>query len=182
MSNLLNVEFLTSMYFSLAVIMTVLFILKLVIFSVSGMDDGSGDLVGTDVDANFSFISLQSILAFLMGFGWSGYSAIKFNLSVNVSVVLAVIGGLVLMFLSAYLMFLTKKLNFTPKYDLTTIVEKTGTAYTRFDGKGSGKIQIEFNGRLETFDAWNETENAIESFKQIKVVKVVDDKIFVEEI
>ena len=38
--------------------------------SVSGMDDGSGDLVGTEVDTEFNFISLQSILAFLMGFGW----------------------------------------------------------------------------------------------------------------
>ena len=57
MSELLNVSVLSSLYFWLAVAMTIFFVAKLVIFSLFGMDDGSGDLVGTDVDTGFSFIS-----------------------------------------------------------------------------------------------------------------------------
>ena len=182
MDNLLNVSFLTTFYFWIAVIMTALFIVKLVIFSLFGMDDGDGDLIGTDVDDGFNFISLQSVLAFFMGFGWAGYGALEFNLGGKISVIVAIIFGLVLMFLTVYLMFLVKKLNSTPKYDLNTLVEKTGTSYIRFDAKGSGKIQIEFNGRLETLEAWNDTDKEIESFKKIKVTRVEDNKIFVCEI
>ena len=182
MDNLLNVSFLTTFYFWLAVIMTAFFIIKLIIFSMFGMDDGSGDLVGTDVDDGFNFISLQSVIAFLMGFGWMGYAALEWHFSGKVSVLFAIGGGLLLMALSIYLMYLMKKLNYTPKYDLTSLVEKTGTSYIRFDAKGLGKIQIEFNGRLETLEAWNDTDKEIESFKKIKVTKVEDGKIFVCEV
>ena len=164
MSEFLNVNFLTTFYFWLGVSMMALFVIKLIIFSVSGMDDGSGDLVGTEVDTEFNFISLQSILAFLMGFGWMGYAAIEWNFSAKISLLFAVGGGLVLMLLSAYLMYFMKKLNSTPKYDLKACVEKTGTSYVKFAPKGMGRIQIEFNGKLEIFDAWNESEKEIESF------------------
>ena len=182
MENVLNVSFLTTFYFWLAVIMTAFFVIKLVIFSLFGMDDGDGDLVGTDVDEGFNFISLQSIIAFLMGFGWMGYAALEWHFNGRISVLFAIGGGLLLMLLSVYLMFLMKKLNSTPKYDLNTLVEKTGTSYIKFGAKGLGKIQIEFNGRLETLEAWNDTDKEIESFKKIKVTKVEGDKIFVCEV
>lgn len=182
MENFLNVGFLTTFYFWVAVIMTAFYVVKLIIFSLFGMDDGDGDLIGTDVDDGFNFISLQSVIAFLMGFGWAGYGALEFHLSGKLSILIAFVGGLLLMALTVYLMYLMKKLNSTPKYDLTTLVEKTGTSYIRFDAKGLGKIQIEFNGRLETLEAWNDTDKEIQSFKKIKVTKVEDDKIFVCEI
>ena len=182
MNEILNIGVLTSLYFWVGVITTALFVIKLLIFSMFGMDDGSGDLMGTDVDTEFNFISLQSIIAFLMGFGWLGYAAIQWGFGGKISVLFAIVGGVILMALSAYLMFIMKKLNFTPKYDLKTCVDKTGTSYTRFDAKGMGKIQIEFNGKLQTFDAWNDTDSDIESFKQIKVTRVEDDKIFIKEI
>ena len=182
MNEILNVSVLTSLYFWTGVIMTAFFVVKLLIFSLFGMDDGSGDLVGTDVDTDFNFISLQSIIAFLMGFGWLGYAAIQWGFGGKVSILFAVLGGLILMALSAYLMFVMKKLNSTPKYDLKILTDKTGTSYTKFEPKSTGKIQIEFNGKLETFDAWNDTDENIESFKQIKVTRVEENKIFVREI
>lgn len=182
MNEMLNLSFLSSLYFWVAVATTVFFVAKLVIFSLFGMDDGDGDLVGTDVDSSFNFISLQSVLAFLMGFGWMGYAAIEWKFSAVISIIFAIIGGLILMGISVWLIFMMKKLNSTPKYDLNSLIEKTGTSYTKFDGKGMGKIQIEFNGKIETFDAWNDTEEPIESFKNIKVLNVVDNKIFICEI
>ena len=182
MNEVLNVSFLSSLYFWLGVAMTIFFVAKLVIFSLFGMDDGDGDLIGTDVDTGFSFISLQSVLAFLMGFGWMGYAALEWKFSILLSIIFAIVGGLILMGISVWLVFLMRKLNSTPKYDLNSLVEKTGNSYTKFDAKGTGKIQIEFNGKLETFDAWNDTEEPIESFKNIKVLKIVDNKIFVCEV
>jgi len=182
MSGLLNVSFLNSFYFWMGISMTVFFILKLIIFSVSGMDDGSGDLIGTDVDDGFNFISLQSIIAFFMGFGWLGYAAIGWDFSGKISVAFAFVGGLIMFFVSVFLMSIMKKLNSTPKYDLNTCLDKSATSYTRFQAKGSGKIQIEFNGKLEIFDAVNDTDKDIESFKQVKVVRVEENKLFVVEV
>lgn len=179
MSEVLNLSVLSSVYFWLGTLMTIFFILKLLFYTMFGMDEGAGDALGTGLDNDFGFISLQTIIAFLMGFGWTGYTSLQWKSTGEISLLFAFIGGLFFMSLSAYLLFLMRKLNSTPKYDLQTCVGKEGTSYTRFAPNGAGKIQISFNGRLETFDAWNETQDEIESFKQIKVTKVVDKKIYI---
>ena len=182
MNEIFSVANLTPIYFWIGVLMTVFFVIKLFIFSMFGMDDGGGDLIGTDVDTDFNFISLQTLIAFMMGFGWSGYAALEWHFSGTISVICAIVGGLIFMALSAYLVFVMKKLNSTPKYDLNSLVDKNGTSYVRFPAKGLGKIQIEFNGRLDTLEAWNDSDKEIESFKKIKVTKVDGDKIFITEI
>ncbi len=50
-----------------------------------------------------------------------------------------------------------------------------------FTPNGQGKIQIEFTGRIEEFDARNNTEVEIKSFEPIKVVKVENNEIYIEK-
>ena len=171
-------------FYNIALFSTIFFIIKLIIFMVFGGDtEVNADFNSEfDSDPSFNFISVQSLLAFLMGFGWMGYASLEWKFSALISIVFAIAGGLILMSISVWLVFMMRKLNSTPKYDLNSLVEKTGTSYTKFDAKGTGKIQIEFNGKLETFEAWNETEESIESFKNIKVIKIVDNKIFIQEV
>ena len=66
----------------------------------------------TEVETSFTFLSVQSVLAFLMGFGWCGISAmIQFKLPWVITMFIAFIAGMLCMFVSAYLMFSIKKLN-----------------------------------------------------------------------
>ena len=183
MENFLNVNFLTTFYFWLAVIMTAFFLVKLVIFSLFGMDDGEGDLVGTDVDEGFNFISLQSIIAFLMGFGWMGYAALKsFNMNQLATFGSAFGVGLIFMLGTAYLMMLVKKLEKTVKKDKTTAIDKVGKAYTDFAPNGQGRIEIEVNGQLTVAEAINNTDTEIKSFEAVKVVKVENDLLYIEKV
>ena len=70
-------------YYYVALFATTFFVIKLIIFSFFGGGSEVGGDFNTefDTDTSFDFLSIQSILAFLMGFGWSGYSALQqFNL------------------------------------------------------------------------------------------------------
>ena len=65
---------------------------------------------------------------------------------------------------------------------MADLVNKTGKSYTKFNPKGNGQIQIEFNSKLATLDAVNEGEEEINSFEMIKVVKVENNIIYITKI
>lgn len=173
-------------YYYLAWFATIFFVIKLLIFMVFGAGDSevSADFnTETDTDASFSFISLQTILAFLMGFGWMGYAALKsFNMNQLATFGSAFGVGLIFMFGTAYLMMLVKKLEKTVKKDKTTAIDKVGKAYTDFAPKGQGRVEIEVNGQLIVAEAMNNTDTEIKSFDAVKVVKVENELLYIEKV
>jgi membrane protein implicated in regulation of membrane protease activity len=137
----------------------------------------------TDTDGTFHFISLQTILAFLMGFGWMGYAALKsYNFGQLVAFGSAFGVGLLFLLGTAYLMSLVRKLEKTVKKDKATALDKIGKAYTDFAPKGQGRVEIEIAGQLTVADAVNTTEDEIKAFDQIKVVKVENELLFIEKV
>lgn len=173
-------------YYYLAWFATILFVIKLAVFWIFGGGDSevSSDFnTETDTDGTFHFISLQSILAFLMGFGWMGYAAITaFNLEYLATFGCAFAVGLIFLFGSAYLMTMVKKLEKTVKKDKATAVDKIGKAYTDFAPKGQGRVEIEIAGQLTVAEAVNSTEEEIKAFDQVKVIKVENDLLYIEKV
>ena len=176
------VESVWKIYYYIALFSTILFVLKLVLFATVGGDsevaaDFNSEI---DTDCSFNFISIQSVIAFFMGFGWMGYSALKqFELSQLISFGAAFGVGIVFMFLTAYLMFLVKKLEKKVKKDKSTAIDQVGKAYTSFSPRSMGQIEIEINGQLSVVNAMNDTDEQINSFDVIKVTKVVDDMLYI---
>ncbi len=167
---------------TVALFSTVLYILKLVVFIFVGGDtevEANFDAM-TETDVSFSFLSMQSILAFFMGLGWSGLAAlVQFELSANISLAIGFLTGLVFMFLTAYLMYGIKKLNKTVKTDLTALVNQAGKAYINIEPHKEGQIEIDINGRLTIIEASNCSDEKINAFEPVKVVKVENNKIYV---
>ena len=179
MPEFLNLE---NIFWTIAVFSTVLFVLKLIIFMAVGGDvevEADFDSI-TEVETSFTFISVQSILAFLLGFGWCGLSAlIQFKLSWALIIIIAFIAGLFCMYISAYLMFSIKKLNKKVIVELKELEGKEGKAYTSFDEKGNGQIEISLNNKLTIINANSLSDEKIEAFSIIKVEKVENNIVYV---
>ena len=172
-------------YYYLAIFATILFVIKLIIFSIFGGDsEVSADFTSeVETDISFNFISIQSVLAFLMGFGWMGYAALKqFDLSQLFSFLSAFGIGFIFMFFTAYLMFMIKKLEKNIKKDKITALEKIGKAYSSIEPLSEGQIEIEINGQLTITKATNNTNEKINAFEPIKVIKVENDILYIEKI
>ena len=160
----LTTENIVNVYFYIAIFATAFYILKMLIFAIFGGD--------TEVHADFNssfetdhaidFLSIQSILAFLMGFGWMGLSCMKvWGIRTIYSAIISIVFGLILMFITAYLMFCVKKLNKTVKKDMTKAVDCIGKAYTNFEPNGHGQIEITINKQLSIEEAVNFSDEAI---------------------
>ncbi|MBP3847102.1 hypothetical protein J6I39_05065 [bacterium] len=173
-------------YCYLAWFATIFFVIKLAIFWFFGGTDTevSADFnTETDTDGTFHFISLQTILAFLMGFGWMGYAAASsFDMSIIASLGCAFGAGIVFMLGTAWLMAQVKKLEKTVKKDKTTAVDKICKAYTDFAPKGQGRVEVEIDGQLTVTEAINNTEEEIKSFDAVKVIKVENELLYIEKV
>jgi len=136
--------------------------------------------VMSDTDASFNVFTIESISAFFMCSGWSGWLCLsQFHYGVKLSALIAVITGLAGMFLFIFLISKLKKLEHIPTPNIQELVGKTGKAYMNFSPKGSAKIQIEYNSELATLDAINNSDEEIKAFENIKVVKVENNQIYI---
>lgn len=181
----ITLENIWKIYYCVAIFATILFALKLALFSIAGGDsEVFADFnTETDTDCSFNFLSSQAILAFFMGFGYMGYAGLQqFALGHLYSFLLAFCVGLVFMFVTAFLMFTVKKLENNIKKDKTTAAGQIGKAYTAFKPNGHGQIEIEINGQLSVVSALNSTDEPINSFNMVKVIKVEDDILYIEKV
>lgn len=172
-------------YYYIAIFATVLFVIKMAIFAIVGHDSEVVSDFNTeiDMDTSFNFFSTQSIIAFFMGFGWMGYGGLQQLGFTHYKTLLFAIGvGLVFMFVSALLMYWAKRLEQIITKDKTTAVQKVGKAYTNFEPKGMGQIEIEISGQLSVVEASNLSDVSINAFEQIRVVKVENDLLYIEKV
>ena len=173
-------------YYYIAIFSTVLFVCTLILFSFTG--GGESEVVAdfnteTDTDPSFGFFSFQSIIAFFMGFGWMGYAALtQFSFGHKMSFLLAFAVGFMFMFMSATLMFLAKKLEKNVGNDKASAENKIGRAYTSFHPNSNGQVEVEFNGKLQVVSAMNTTDEPINSFDLVRVVKVQNDLLYIEKV
>ena len=172
-----------STYTFIAWFATILFVLKLAIFMLTGGDmEVHSDFDGmSDVDTSFSFFSVQSVLAFLMGFGWMGLTALnQIKTGTVASIILSLGAGLLFMTLAAYLMFLVRKLEKRIGVKLEDYIGTEGKAYTDLHPNSEGQIQIVINNKLETLKAINSSNEEIKAFSPIKITKVENNTIYVD--
>lgn len=169
-------------FFYIAIFSTVLFVVKLILFSIFGGDTEIETDFNTEIETetSFDFFSIQSILAFLMGFSWMAMGCQNFNLRLRFIILIAVTFGLLMMYFSAWLMFCTRKLNQKTKKDYSKIVGLTGKAYTSFKPHSEGQIEITFNNQLSIEHAINDTDKEIKAFSEIKITKYENKTIYIE--
>ena len=182
---MLAVENFEHIFYILAIVSSVIFLIKIVVFTFTGCDfEVFADFDSiTDMDGSFHFLSVQSVLAFLMGFGWMGLACLKqFALGIHLSILFAFLFGLFCLFFISYLFYLIKKLEKKVVIDFSTLIGSTGKSYTSFPAKGSGQIEVVFNEKLTILPAINNTDLEINAFEQIKVVEFKENVLYIEKI
>ena len=171
-------------YAAFALLGTVVFIIRMGLTLLFGADsDFDLDLDDPGDAGGYGLISVLSITAFLMGMGWMGLiSQVMLEWSSIASATLALPSGGVLMLVAGSMMLVLRKAAHNVEYDPADAVGHVGTVYMSIpaQGEGNGKIRVAVQGRTVIVDAVS-TGPAIESFKDVKVVKSRDEKTLIVE-
>ena len=173
----------TAVYAGMALLGTALYALRMILMFVVGGLDGDMDFDVEDIEhgTGFSLFSLQSIIGFFMGAGWAGLAArLEWGLDTPISAMIAGGFGIVLMVLSAAMMFAALKLKHEVKYEMDDATGKIGTVYMTIPEKGSGtgQVRVTISGRQMTVDAVS-TGEKLEAFSSVRIDEVRGDKVLV---
>ncbi|MFC2140525.1 hypothetical protein ACFLQ1_02255, partial [Candidatus Auribacterota bacterium] len=143
-------------------------------------DGGDVDVDGdfdVDSDVAFELISINSLTAFFMMFGWIGLSCYKqFSLNSALSILIATAAGICCMLITAFLFRVAKKLvSQGVKFNIADTVGKVASVYLKIPTQGKGKIQISINdGMTRELAAISKDHEEIDSFQSVEIVEVID--------
>jgi hypothetical protein len=143
---------------------TVFFVIRLVAIGFGhGLDmedaPGSASVPGdahADSDHAFKVLSLQSITAFCMGFGWAGLASYKgAGWDASVSVIVGTAGGAALVWMLGVLLKGVYSLQSSGNVHAQDAVGRTGVVYLTIPASraGRGQVRVSINDRQRIFDA-----------------------------
>jgi hypothetical protein len=168
----------------LAVIGTSVFLLRLVMLFVGHhmgdmhVDSGDmGDAHHGDSSDAFKALSLQSLAAFSMGFGWGGLGALKGSkMAMAPSLLVAIVAGVGMVWLLALLLKGIADLHASGTIPITKTIGTEGDVYANIppSKSGQGQVRITVDSRQRIYNADTKGE-ALPTNTRIRVVAVNDD-------
>jgi hypothetical protein len=165
---------------------TGLFIIKLGLSSLVDHDAGGEWHDGLHAPSGWDdvtqYISLQSVLAFGMGLGWTGFIGLDIlHWSALSATVLGLGVGVVMVAFSLFLLFQMRKLNVKPRKHEPKIGQIVETYTDVFpEPHVTGSIKVEILGRIDYYRATSASQT-IPAFSQAVIVDVLDSGIIVIE-
>jgi membrane protein implicated in regulation of membrane protease activity len=178
-------------FWGIALVSSVLFLIQFIL-NLIGLDsdtdvdlDVSGDVdldPGFSLDADFSLLSIRSIIAFFTFFGWAGVMTLNKGGSTWVAITFAALAGFAAMFVVAYMMFKFSQLDSSGTLNILHTIDNTGEVYLRIPEKatGTGLIHVKVDGTLREFQATTHGK-ALPTGAKIKVLDVLENNILLVE-
>lgn len=134
--------------------------------------------------ASFRLFSFQSILAFLVVFGWTGIAmAANRTIPAFVTVTVSLLAGTAALFLTAWMFYGLLKLQNSGNVRLTNAVGLEGEVYIPIpaNGVGQGKVNLLLQGRWLECDAVTPGLAPIKTRQAVKVVGLRGGSVLVVE-
>lgn len=179
-----NLEFFSKLYWSIAFVGSLVFIIVMIMAFAGGDADDLGDLdsdIDSDVGAGFQFISFKNIVGFFTIFGWSGIACIDAGLSKPFTVVISIISGLLMMVIMASLFYFISKLSDSGTLNYKNALDAVGEVYLTIgsDRSSMGKVSVNVQGTVRELDALTDSLSDLKSGTIIKVVDVTSNGILI---
>jgi len=152
---------------------------------VDGVDDIDDVDIPDDNDSvasTFQFFTVRNFIAFFTVFGWTGITMSRAGAGPFVTVLVAVIAGVAIMFVVAFLFYFMMRLSESGNVKIQNAVGQTGKVYIPIpkEGKGYGKIHITFQGSYREMDAVTLDEE-LPTGTLVKVIDIMDNNVLVVE-
>ncbi|MEM1209029.1 MAG: hypothetical protein AAF612_11745 [Planctomycetota bacterium] len=167
------------LYSAMAIVGTVLFLIRLAMMTFLDLD------ADVDVDADgvggLGILSFLSITAFMTATGWLGLGLrLDLGWTVLPSAAVSIGVGAAVMVATGMAMLGLRRMASEKKYDMATAVGRTGQVYMAIPEGGSGQVRVEVSGRSMIVPARTAGEK-LGAFTDVRVTDVRDDGVVIVE-
>jgi membrane protein implicated in regulation of membrane protease activity len=177
-------------FFLLCAVVGGFFVLVKLIMQFIGADadidtdlDAGVDAQHVDSDIGFKALSMHSLTSFLMMFGLVGLALYRqSHAGMVLSILGASVAGLASVWVIGRIFASVGRLQSSGTLATASAVGSTGTVYLNIPKGGTGRVSINFRGRLREFDASSADGEMLASGTPIRVVRVDASVLVVEKI
>lgn len=172
-----NLEFLSQVYWLIAIMGSLIFSVVMVMAFVGG----EADDIDADIEAGFQFISFKNLVGFFTIFGWSGIACIDAGFSTPVTIMVSVICGLLMMAIMASLFYFISKLADSGTLKYKNALGAVGEVYLTIGENRSkiGKVTVRVQGSMRELDALTDALMPLKTGTIIKVIDVTSNGILI---
>jgi membrane protein implicated in regulation of membrane protease activity len=129
---------------------------------------------GADTVASFKLLSIRSVTAFGLLFGWAGVLYRKSGTSPNWTILYSVIWGFVGMLIVSSIFYLLLRMTETGTRRLATCVGQRGTVYMNIPAGGAGQVRVMVSGTISFISARAAAGEALPAGTPVVVKRLVD--------
>jgi membrane protein implicated in regulation of membrane protease activity len=173
------------LFYGIAIFASVLQLLQLatVLLGFGGHDDVTTESHDGDVSDGLKLLSIRTVIAFFVGFGWTGAVFLRNENSLGTTIIASVFVGLIFMALILGVMRALFSLRSSGTLDLANAVGCTGRVYVTIPpvNAGSGQVEVMFQGRLNFLSASTTTDHALPPQTEVRIVRVATGNTLVVE-
>ena len=171
-------------YWSIALIASIIFIILIILTIVAGEFDDTGDVdadIESDTGIGFQFLSFKNLVGFFTIFGWTGIACFGEGLSKGMTLVVSIICGLLMMFIMASLFYYLGKLSSSGSLKIENALNQIGEVYLTIGANRSkiGKVHINIQGSLRELDALTDDTKNLQQGDIITVNKITGTGILI---
>ena len=174
-------------FWIIALIGSLLFVFVIIttFLSVDGGDDFENvdSSINADAGIEFQFITFKNLVGFFTIFGWIGIACINAGFSILVTVIAALVGGILMMLIMAAMFYGMKKLADSGTLNYKNAINATGEVYLTIGANRSkmGKVSIRVQGTLRELEAITDSLFELKSGTIIQVIDVTNNGILIVE-
>lgn len=181
-----NLEFFPKIYWSIALVGSLILVITLILTFVGGDAEDIGDVdaeIDGDTGIGFQFITFKNLVGFFTIFGWSGIACIDAGFSKPITIIISVVCGLIMMTIMAAMFYYMRKLNDSGTLDFNNAKNAVGEVYLTIGANRSkmGKAHVRIQGALRELEALTDSESDLKSGTVIQVKDVTDNGILIVE-
>jgi len=139
-----------------------------------------GEMAG---DTGLRLFTVRGMVAFFSVGGWAGISAIRLGASQLTAVLIALVMGIVALFLVALFFKWIPRIQHNGTLRLSNAVGSTGEVYITVpaNGEGSGKVNVIVQGQLSELTAVSYCDHALRFGEKVRVTGTIGDNTLVVE-
>ncbi len=166
-----------------ALVATTLFIIRMLLMAFGHAHDVElhdldvGEAETHDAAGAFKALSVQTLTAFAMGFGWGGIAGLyTLRWDFAHSLIAAAVSGVAMVWVLAMLLKAVGQLHRSGNIDIETAVGLIGEVYVGIParGEGSGQVRVVMSERMRILNAQSE-EGPVLTNTRVRVVHVNGD-------
>lgn len=162
-------------FYGIGLISLALVIIQLFL-SVIGAGIEHFDLPGSgEHGSGLGVLSIRSVTAFFLGFGWTGVICLNNGLSLPIAIAAAFAAGAALMIGMNLLMLGMLALQSSGTLDYKNAVGEIGTVYSTIaqDRKHAGQVEVMVQGRYITAEAFTSHHKALTPGTKVRVTELI---------